>query len=76
MHRWQAAGLYLEQSVSLEGKGNATVSRDTLGHLSSPFGTGEHRANAIGEGGLFPRGHGLGSQSERFRVPTGTSTYL
>lgn len=34
VHRWQAAGLYLEQSVSLEGKGNATVSRDTLGHLS------------------------------------------
>lgn len=35
MHRWQAAGLYLEQSVSREGKGNAAVSGDTLGHFSS-----------------------------------------
>ena len=35
MHWWQAARLYLEQSVSREGKGNAAVSRDTLGHFSS-----------------------------------------
>lgn len=27
-------------------------------------------------GGLFPQEHGLRSQSERFRVPTGTNTYV
>lgn len=35
LHPWQVAGLYLEQSVSWEGKGNAAVSEDTLGHFSS-----------------------------------------
>lgn len=71
------AALYLEQSVSWEGKGNAAV-RDTRGHFSS-ISIWHRRAQgqrSQGGGGLFPQEHGLSSQSERFRVPTGTNTCM
>lgn len=71
------AGLYLEQSDSWEGKGNAAVG-DRLGHFSS-ISIWHRRAQgqcSRGHGGLFPQEHGLSSQSERFCVPTGTNTYM
>lgn len=56
VHWWQAAGLYLEQSVSWEDQGKATGSRDTLGHFSSSSvwhrrAQGQH---SRGWGVLFP----------------------
>lgn len=54
VHRWQAAGLYLEQSVSLEGKGNATVSRGTLGHLSISIWHRRAQGQRNRGGGAFP----------------------
>lgn len=55
VHRWQAAGLYLQQSLVGRVKARPLVAGIRL-VTSHPalFGTGEHRANTVGDGGAFP----------------------
>lgn len=75
VHRWLGS----TWNSPIAGRVKATLLWGTglVTSHPSPFGTGEHRASAVGDmGGLFPQEHGLGSQSERFCVPTGTNTYV
>lgn len=71
------AGLYLEQSNSWEGKGNAAVG-DRLGHFSS-ISIWHRRAqgqHSRGHGGAFPTRTRTRLTERRFCVPTGTNTYV
>lgn len=53
VHWWQAAGLYLEQSVSwIKARPLVAGIRLVTSHPAL-FGTGEHRANTGGDGGCF-----------------------